>query len=56
MGESSWSENGESRAEEEGEGGVERQNSGEGRFKRREEMWVEKESTIEETSDADGIG
>jgi hypothetical protein len=54
MGDSSWSEKGESRAEE-GEGEVERQNSGEGRFKRREEIWVEKESTIEETSDADGI-
>jgi len=55
MGDSSWSEKGESRAEER-EGEVERQNSGEGRFKRREEIWVEKESTIEETSDADGIG
>ena len=43
MRDSSWSEKGESRSEEEGEGEVERQKSGGGRFKRREEMWSEKE-------------
>ena len=53
---SSWRVKGVSRTEEGEEGVGERQNNGAGRLERRVEMWVEKELTIEETSDGDGIG
>jgi hypothetical protein len=53
---SSWRVKGVSRTEGGEEGVGERQNNGAGRLERRVEMWAEKELTIEETSDGDGIG